>query len=174
MATDENGNGGEVVDNGSATKRPRKLSKSINVDTGELTFTYLGSDETDTFNIADYPATIRARLELHGLAQVLGDTGAGADASALRGLVAERNNALRSGTWSEGREIDRTTLIEAYVAAMARKGKRVKRDVVAAHVNGLDAKGAAQFKRNPAIVFELHEMQRAKADAGELDLPDIG
>jgi hypothetical protein len=174
VENDDNGD-----DNGpaapKATKR-RRLSKKVDTTNRSVTFNFLGDDgevsATETFALADYPEAMQTRLALHGISQVLGDSIVNAEpGDEPRELMLARHKAIAGGTWSEGREIDRTKLIEAYLRAAERTGKTAKVDVVTAYVNGLDAKGAAEFRRKKAIAYELALMAGETGAADEL--PDI-
>lgn len=169
----------ENGDNGPATtgKRKRRLSKSVDTSARTVTFKFLGEDgevtATEVFALDDYPKSMQTRLALHGIAQVLGDSIVNAEpGDEPRDLMLARHRAIGGGTWSEGREIDRTKLIEAYRRAAERTGKTVNLEVVSTHINGLDSKGAAEFRRKKSIAYELALM--AGESGGADELPDIG
>lgn len=81
-----------------ASKRPRKLNKTVEGNTISLEIVSLG--ETLTFTFDQFNDDIQAKLGMFGLSQKLGDAAAGKDGDEARDAIQKVADGLIAGDWT--------------------------------------------------------------------------
>lgn len=77
----------------------RKVSKTVDVDTGTITFVFATGEE-ETVDVTKLPAETQKQLMLHGASQKLGDSYSGEDADKCHTILMGVLKNLQEGTWS--------------------------------------------------------------------------
>lgn len=103
-------------------KEPKFASKEYDMDTGVLTITF-GNDEVVSADINSMPEDIRKQLALHGLAQKVGDSYAGAKGNYSEAIGSAKDviEQLLAGVWKAARgESDARPRLAELAEAIAR------------------------------------------------------
>lgn len=94
----------EVVENVKEAKRPRKLSKSIDLNGKSVEIEVLGSEEgVLVYELSELSDEIVTQLTLHGLSQKLGDGAAGKTSAEASADIAEIWEALKNDSFATPR-----------------------------------------------------------------------
>ena len=155
-------------------KRVSKCDKTINLETGEVVFTF-ADGTVRKYEETDFPVAIQAHLLLHGLSQVGGDAYAGSETvaeaiTAHDGRIAN----LRDGKWTVrtgGGGPRVTQLAEALFRAMAQTQTPQDLDACTKAVDGMEKEQIAALRKQlRPILNEIaaeKAAERAKASAGQ-------
>lgn len=166
----ENGGGAEEA------KKVKFAEKEYDLDTGVVTFTF-GNGRSIEVDSNSFPEEIRKQLMLHGIAQKLGDSYAGAkgDYSTAIQNVEDIIEQLRAGVWRAARgEGDARPRLAELAEAIARiKGAALEAATAAVEKATDDQR--KQWRSNAkvkAVIAQIRAEKAAKAleDAGEQEL----
>lgn len=155
----------------------RKLEKSIDLETNELTLGFT-SGESVSVKMSDFPDEIVHQLALHGLSQKATDATAGKDPEESEERVRAVLSALQAGDWTvrgsgggSGGGAGRITLLVEAVARIKNIEVEAAKDAVAALSE--DQKKALQKAASvKAMVLTIKQERLAKQPASEEESDD--
>ena len=85
--------------NGECKMSAKRIDRNIDVETGNVTFTVVGTGEVLTVNANELSKEVQTRVMMHGLNAKVGDSAADPEANAMTQLISTWEQ-LKSGTWN--------------------------------------------------------------------------
>lgn len=153
-----------------------KVKQEVKVDGSVVTMSYPELQKTVRIDVEQFPAEIRAKLQVHGMKQIAVDCGAGKTAAEACAMLERRLEAFMEGAWRAEGERDN---VEAVISAVLRayRGRWTEEQLrKAAGVKPEQVKlwrADAKVKLELAKERERKAREAAKQAEGELEIEGL-